>query len=241
MASIATYPLLFIFALAPSFIWLAFYLRKDSNPEPNRMIVKIFLAGMLITIPAIYLETFFEGFFTSLNLPHAVFLFIYFFFGIALVEELLKFLVVKFGVFKNSALDEPLDLMLYMIIAALGFAAFENVLLLFRLSALYPLSDIFLVNGIRFVQAILLHALASGVIGYFLARSFVLKKGRFLFFVIGLFLATSLHAAFNLYIFIVGDQGLLLLFLPVIPLLLLAVLISLAFRQLKKLKASYLT
>jgi len=40
---------------------------------------------------------------------------------------------------------------------------------------------------------------------------------------------------------IVGDQGLLLLFLPVIPLLLLAVLISLGFRQLKKLKASYLT
>jgi len=240
MAGVATYPLLFIFALAPSFIWLAFYLRKDSHPEPNRMIVKIFLAGMLITIPAIYLETFLEGFFASFNLSRAVFLILYFFIGIAFVEELLKFLVVRIGVFRNSVMDEPLDIMLYMVISALGFAAFENILLLFRLVEIYPLSDIFLVNGIRFIQAIFLHALASGLIGYFLARSLLLKKNRFLFFATGFIIAVSLHGAFNLYIFIVGDQGLFFLLLPVVPLLLLAVFISFGFRQLKKLKTSSL-
>lgn len=232
-----TYPLLFVFALAPSFLWLAFYLRKDSHPEPNRMIIKIFLAGMLITIPAIYLETFLEGFFASFNLPKIVFLSLYFFIGIAFVEELLKFLVVRIGVFRSSVLDEPVDIMLYMIISALGFAAFENILLLFRLVELYPLSDIFLVNGIRFVQAIFLHALASGFVGYFLARSLLAKKNRFLIFSIGFIIAVSLHAAFNLYIFIVGDQGLFFLLLPTIPLMFLAIFISFGFRQLKKLKA----
>ena len=241
MAGIATYPLLFLFALAPSLLWLAFYLRKDSNPEPNGMIVKIFLAGMLITIPAIYVETFFEGFLASFRLSETVFLLIYFFLGIAFVEELFKFLVVRVGVFKNSAMDEPLDIMLYMIISGLGFAAFENTLLLFRLVELYPFSDIFLVNGVRFVQAILLHALVSGLLGYFLARSAVFKKNRFALFAAGFALAVTLHTAFNLYIFKVGDQGLFLLFLPVIPLLLLAVFISFGFRQLKKLKVSYLT
>jgi protease PrsW len=240
MAPIITYPLLLVFALSPSFIWLAFYLRKDSHPEPNRMIVKIFLAGMLITIPAIYAETFFEGFLTSLQLSETIFLIVYFFVGIAFVEELFKFLVVRIGVFKNAALDEPLDIMLYMMISALGFAAFENTLLLFRLVEIYPLSDIFLVNGIRFVQAILLHALVSGLVGYFLARSLMLKKNRFVLFCTGLAIAVSLHAMFNLYIFKVGDQGLLALALPIIPLLILAVFISFAFRQLKRLKASYL-
>ena len=150
---------------------------------------------------------------------------------------MLKFLVVRIGVFRSSVLDEPVDIMLYMIISALGFAAFENILLLFRLVELYPLSDIFLVNGIRFVQAIFLHALASGFVGYFLARSLLAKKNRFLIFSIGFIIAVSLHAVFNLYIFIVGDQGLFFLLLPTIPLMFLGIFISFGFRQLKKLKA----
>jgi protease PrsW len=236
-----TYFLLFFFALAPSLVWLAFYLRKDSHPEPNRMIAKIFVAGMLVTLPAVYIETFFEGFFGSLPISETFFLILYFFLGVALVEEFCKFFVVRLWVFRNSALDEPLDIMLYMIISALGFAAFENMLLLFRLAELYPASDIFLVNSIRFVQAIFLHALVSGVFGYFIARSFVLGKNKMFLFAIGLFVSTALHALFNLYIFIVGDQGIIALFLPIIPLVLLSIFISFAFRKLKKLKFAYLT
>ncbi|HZX49781.1 MAG TPA: PrsW family intramembrane metalloprotease [Candidatus Paceibacterota bacterium] len=229
-----TYLLLFLFALAPSLIWLAFYLRKDSHPEPNRMVLKIFLAGMLITIPAIAIETFLEGFFVSFEFSRLGFLLIYFFVGIALVEELLKYVVVRLGVFSNSALDEPLDFMLYMVIAALGFAAFENILLLFKLVQLYPASDIFLVNTVRFLQAIFLHALVSALLGYFLALSFFQSKYRFLLFLAGISCATALHGSFNLYIFTIGDQGLLYLFLPLIPLFALAMFISFGFQQLKK-------
>lgn len=240
-----TYVLLLLFALAPSFIWLAFYLRKDSHPEPNRMIIKIFLAGMLITIPAIYMETFLEGFFMGFKLSSTMFLFIYFFIGIALVEELLKYLVVRVGVFSNPALDEPLDVMLYMIIAALGFAALENIFLLFGLIQTYTVSDVFLVNIIRFLQAVLLHALASGLLGYFLALSLVrsqtsnTKKSGFkqqpLLFLTGLSLATLLHGLFNFYIFTVGSQNFFLLFLPIIPLAAVGAFISFEFRNLKKL------
>jgi len=231
-----TYPLLLIFALAPSFIWLAFYLRKDAHPEPNRMIIKIFLAGMLITIPAIYIETFLDGFLSSLPIPNIVFLTIYFFLGIALVEEFLKYLVPRIGAFSSPELDEPLDIMLYMVISALGFAALENTLLLFRLIETYPLSEIFLVNSIRFVQAIFLHALVSALFGYFLALGALRKKNKILFFLIGLLSATILHGSFNLYIFTIGEQSLDLLLLPVIPLLGLAFFISWAFRRLRRIK-----
>jgi RsiW-degrading membrane proteinase PrsW (M82 family) len=43
-------------------------------------------------------------------------------------REIFKYLVVRFKVIKNPAFDEPTDIMLYMIIAALGFAAVENIL-----------------------------------------------------------------------------------------------------------------
>jgi len=228
-----TYPLLLIFALTPSFIWLAFYLRKDAHPEPNRMIIRIFLAGMLITIPAIYIETFLDGFFSSLPISHIAFLTIYFFVGIALVEEFLKYLVPRIGAFSSPALDEPLDIMLYMVISALGFAAFENTLLLFRLVQTYPLSEIFLVNSIRFVQAIFLHALVSALFGYFLALGALRKTNKFLFFLIGLSSATILHGLFNLYIFTIGEKSLPLLLLPIIPLFILAIFVSYAFRRLR--------
>ena len=230
-----TYLLLFPFALAPSLIWLAFFLRKDTHPEPNRMVLKVFLLGMLVTIPAIYIETFLEGFLSSFSLPHIGYLLLYFLAGIALVEELLKYLVVRFGVFSNAALDEPVDIMLYMIIAGLGFAAFENILLLFRLIQTSPATDIFLVNTVRSVQAVFLHALVSGLFGYCIAFSFLKKKQRVFLLLFGFLSATILHGLFNFYIFYIGGQSFFLLLLPVIPLAAIAVFISFGFRQLKNL------
>ena len=223
--------------MAPSIIWLVFFLRKDAHPEPSRMILKVFVFGMLITIPAIFIETFMEGFFSALSLPPVGFLLTYFIVGIALVEELLKYLVVRFGALSNSALDEPLDVMLYMIIAGLGFAALENTLLLFRLIQTYPITDLFLVNIIRFVQAVFLHALASGILGYFLALSFLRKRHKRFLFSFGFLTAMLLHGLFNFYIFYVGSQNFFLLSLPIIPLLTIAMMISLGFQRLKKLKA----
>jgi len=193
---------------------------------------------MLITIPAIAAETFLESFFSSFGLSPFLFLLVYFFLGVALVEEFLKYLVVRLGVFSNSALDEPVDLVMYMIIAGLGFAAFENILLLFRLAEIFPPSDIFLVNSIRFVQAVFLHALASGLLGYFVALSFFRKNLRLPLLLGGLACATALHGAFNFYIFTIGDKGLVYLLAPVVPLLALAVFISFAFKQLNRYKAA---
>jgi RsiW-degrading membrane proteinase PrsW (M82 family) len=122
-----------------------------------------------------------------------------------------------------------------MIIAGLGFAALENILLLFRLIQTYPASDIFLVNMIRLVEAVFLHALVSGLFGYFLAFSFLKKKRRGLLFLFGFLSATLLHGLFNFYIFYIGGQSFFLLLLPVIPLAAIAVFISFGFRQLKNL------
>ncbi|HCM36382.1 MAG TPA: hypothetical protein DIS53_00395 [Candidatus Wildermuthbacteria bacterium] len=232
MASV-TYPLLFLFAIAPSLIWLAFYLRKDAHPEPNRMILKVFLLGAFIAIPAIYLETFLEESLSSFALPRLAFLLVYFLLGIAFVEELLKYVAVRIGALSNPALDEPVDVMIYMIVAALGFAALENILLLFGLIKIYPASDVFLVNSIRFVQAVFLHALASGLFGYFLALAIFRKRHARLLAISGLVLATLLHGLFNFYIFTIGGKNFFFLLFPILPLLLIGIIVSREFRRLK--------
>jgi len=82
-------------ALLPSIIWLAFYLRKDKHPEPNRMIIKIFLFGVLAVPMAALLE---QGFFSVLEKLNLVQKIGFLVIGFALIEEILKYLVVKFGI-----------------------------------------------------------------------------------------------------------------------------------------------
>ena len=226
------YPLFLLFGFIPSIIWLAYYLRKDVHPEPNSVIQKVFLLGMLATLPAIALELGLRSLFSFLPFSEGVILILYIFLGVALVEEVLKFLVVRFAVYKDKALDEPVDLMLYMIIAALGFAAFENILILFGLGPSSPISSILALTLVRLVGATFLHALASGTFGYFLARSFLDTKRKYLYVAAGLFVATLLHGLFNFYILEV--QGAAKLVVPAIILIGLAIFVSISFKQLQK-------
>lgn len=186
-----SYLIYLIFGLAPSIIWLLFFLRKDAHPEPKRMVLKIFFYGMLITLPAIFIEKGVFDVFEELNLPYVF----YIFFGIASVEELLKYLVIREKVLKNPEFDEPIDAMLYMIIAALGFAALENILILF--TSPFPFFEMLSISILRFIGATFLHALSSGSLGYFLTLSFFETKNRTKLFFAGILTAVLSHGLFN--------------------------------------------
>lgn len=227
------YPLFLFFGLAPSIIWLLFYLRKDSHPEPNWMIKKVFLWGMLITVPAIALELAMKSILLNIPLVHEARIFLYFFFGVALVEEWLKYFVVRVFAFYKPQLEEATDVMLYMIISALGFAALENIFLLSGLGPFSPISNIVALSAVRLVGATLLHALASGLFGYFLARAFLEPKKGPRYFVVGLLGAALLHALFNFAI--LELEGTLRIILPLALLAGLAVLVSFFFNKLKRL------
>ena len=199
-----TYLLYFIFGIAPSIIWLLFFLRKDVHPESNRMILKIFLYGMLIALPALFIEIGFSEATSKIPIPKGGIIILNIFLGVALIEEFLKYLVVREKVFKDPELDEPIDLMLYMIIAALGFAAVENILVLFLPEKPLLVSEASFITAFRFIGATLLHALTSGMIGYFLASYFFTGKGRF--FILGFILAIFLHGAFNSFIIMIDKE-----------------------------------
>jgi len=199
--------LLLCIALAPlpSIIWLAFYLRKDKHPEPNKMVIKIFLLGAIMIALAALLE---QGVFEGLKLISLSEKIIILVISFAFIEELLKYLVIKFGVLKNPCFDEPIDSMIYLIVSALGFAAAENIYLLTQISPLsVPIGETIEFITTRFLGATLLHALASGIMGYFLAASFCRKsKYRKTLIFGGLIAATILHSVFN-YIIILNIDG----------------------------------
>ena len=237
----------------PSLIWLLFYLRKDKHPESNKTIIKIFLWGIIAAIIAAAVEiaialgigAFVVFFPIKIVVPFTISFVLYHLIAIALVEEVSKFLVVKETAINKAEFDEPLDAMLYMVIAALGFAAVENLLYLF--STLFTpdginLANAIVVSGFRFIGATFLHALASGTIGFFLALSFLKPAKKTFYLAVGIFLAALLHALFNISIIGMGEgiasQNTLLAAASVITLIILltslGIFVGLGFKKLKK-------
>lgn len=217
-----------ILAIIPSIVWLLFYLRKDSHPEPNWMILTIFLFGAISILPAVGLERIADCLFHN-----AVVILI----AGAFIEEIMKYAATRFGTWKKPDLDEPVDFMLYMIIAGLGFAALENLFFLLDPALVTPL-HLAEVSITRFLGATFIHALASGTWGYFIALNYF--KGpkesskKRLYFWVGLLLAGALHSAYNLSIIIASRQESFALALSlIVPLILIFINIA-SFRKLKK-------
>jgi len=180
--------------LLPALLWLAFWLREDKKrPEPKGKIILTFVLGMFATIAVLPLEGYIKDVVTNSTLLLIVLW--------SLSEELFKYIAAFFAGLHTRANNEPIDAIIYMITAALGFAAMENTLFL-----LTPLGDGAIVDAVitghmRFIGATVLHILASGTVGVFMAMSFYRRKMIKKEFVLGgLILAIALHSVFNLLI-----------------------------------------
>ena len=234
------YPLYIFLGLLPSFIWLILFLRMDKDPESKQMILKIFLFGMLSVLPIIIFVVFSQIFFPFIPLGFEevvilpIFILIFFILFWATIEEILKYLVVKYKVLSHSEFDEPVDVMIYMITAGLGFAALENILILFGHPFL-PLPELLGLAFIRFISATILHALCSGLFGYFLALSLFHFKNRKKFLFYGIFFSALLHGLYNFFIIKI-ETPVNFIFVGVV-LIVLATFVILGIKKLKKIKS----
>lgn len=225
-----------IMGILPSVIWLLFYLRKDKHPEPNKMVLLVFFLGMIAVPVAAIIENYASIYVGKLPIKPLIQTTLQIFIVIALTEEILKYLGVRLISLKNPEFDEPIDVMLYLIIVALGFAAAENILTLYRLSVV---NDIIITSILRFWGATFLHTLASGMTGYYLALS-MRKSGIHskLLVVYGIIIATAIHGAYNYILFLFTLSQLpnnnYYLFVPMLTLMIVSAM--LIFRQIKMLK-----
>ncbi len=225
----------FLLAILPGIVWLGYFLRKDNLPEPKFQVLKVFTLGMVATVPAAFLEIILLKHLSALQLETVPYFFIKYLLAIALIEELFKYLIVRYFIIKQSCVDEPVDIPLYMIISALGFATAENVLV-FSNQIVELSANPFALVIVRFIGATFLHALCSGLIGCFLALSFYYFKKRWLIIPCGFILAVIFHGLFNFYIELgIINQKENLYSLLIVSLL--AIIVSPFLKRLKKIKS----
>lgn len=178
-----------ILAILPSLIWLFFYLKEDPHPEPRLWIFIIFIMGVALAPVVIFLEMFLNMWGSNILI----------FIIAPLVEEVAKYGVVHLSLNKNPVLNEPVDGMIYVIVAALGFAAIENV---FAIFSFIPVGSSGYLNAtlnfmsMRFISAVALHGLASGITGYYFSRFYFFEKNPILILK-GLLFASFLHSIYN--------------------------------------------
>ncbi len=215
--------ILMFLGVLPSGIWLLYFLRKDVHPEPNRMVILVFLAGMGSALVALAIERVLLPVFGGLSSPLSAFASL--FIGVALVEEVVKYGAVRFTVLNRRVIDEPIDIPLYFIVAGLGFAALENVLVLLGAGVPWNTPEIAGLSALRFLGAVFLHALVSGMLGYFIVRNRPFA---------GLCSAVILHGLFNW--FILKEQGVLQFAVPALIIGVLATTLVYALGQLRTTK-----
>lgn len=227
--------LIFALALLPSLTWLLFYLKEDPHPEPPRWLWLSFFIGVGAAPVSFYIEKAAFGFTQWLGYTPGIIAEsgLFMFLGIALVEELTKFWGAKVLLAKNPVLDEPVDAMIYMVTIALGFAAFENILVLNNYATSQLLGRAVQAVILRFVGANFLHTLASGTVGYWWALGMANGKNQLLKLTYGITAATVLHGTFNLLIIHLGS---LYLFATTLLLFVVGLVVLHEFEIIKKLK-----
>lgn len=177
----------------PTLAWLWFWLREDSShPEPHRLITLAFIVGMATVAIVIPIENYIATFISNQTILFSLW---------SGIEELSKYLVALAAVLWRHEDDEPIDVVIYMIVVALGFAAAENTLFLLSPLAGHTVIQTIITGNLRFVGATLLHVLSSAVVGVILALSFYNSRiDKFYHAVTGVILASLLHASFNFFI-----------------------------------------
>lgn len=225
-------PLVYVIAavvgMVPSVIWLLFWLREDSDGrhEPTGLVTITFVAGMLAVIFVLPIEKFVA----SLAIGNAAQITLW-----AASEEILKYFAFAIVMSRSAYLDEPVDQAIYLMTAALGFAALENSLYLVHPVAVNDTTVSFLTGNLRFLGSTLLHAVTSGVLGISIGLAYFKSKGtKTLYAVIGLCAAIALHSVFNFFIMKNNGEN----FLQVFGFLwVVAIIIMLLFEKLRRMGA----
>lgn len=197
----------------PAIVWLWFWLKEDKlRPEPRTMIWQTFVLGVIAVGPAFLAQNLIAeifklssndilslaGFDSSIGILVLLVIITW-----ATVEEILKYLAAYLSAFKSVHLDEPIDIMIYLLTAAIGFAAMENFLYVLN-SLISETGSYFLLTGnVRFISSTVVHIVCSGLAGAIIALTYYSSvKIKKVATVLGLILASVLHALFNLFIII---------------------------------------
>ncbi|MGE5496214.1 MAG: PrsW family intramembrane metalloprotease [Burkholderiales bacterium] len=212
---------LILLAVLPGVIFSLFIIIQDRfEREPVLMLVKVFVIGLIATLPTMIVEMLGRGFNIFTGLWGVLFEAIVI---VGFSEEYFKRLVVLKFAYNNPAFNEKLDGIVYCSIAALGFATLENIFYVITYSAQSP--DIWITRGLLSVPV---HMLLGVTMGYYLSLSKFCPDPRKCrsYFSKSLYIPALLHGAFD-FILMTSIPLLSLAFIPFVAFLWITSLIKL--------------
>jgi Predicted membrane protein len=169
-------------AIAPGIALLAYFYWKDRyDAEPLHVVIKLFLAGVLIVLPVMIIQ---RGLLLWIGDESPV---AFSFITSAGVEEFVKWFVLYHIIYNHTEFDEPYDGIVYATAVSLGFATVENVLYAFTEPVTF---------GMLLARALLPvsgHALFGVFMGYSLGKA-KFSAGRAVKLHLALALLTPLFA-----------------------------------------------
>ncbi len=184
-----------LLSLLPVVILFWVYYLKEGEPSvPGRVIFRFFASGMLAVLPAILLErgiyiasrevspvaasAFFTEFFTLEHLTELGIAFVIAFGVVALVEEGVRYVLLRFLFWRTAEIDQIVDGLQVGMAAGLGFAFIENALYFLRLFQGFEFGTLAVVFFLRFLISTFGHITFGGIMGYELARAVAHPVGR---------------------------------------------------------------
>ena len=174
----------FIYVLAggiiPALFWMWFWMHEEhKHNEPKRTLVLTFVLGMVAVFVSYFLQKNIASYLhvqlvstESFNLEaqiqdHPVVTLIY-----VIIEELAKFFAAYVVVFRLKWFREPIDAFIYLMTAALGFAAMENTLYMLQPLMSGETIESIVTGHTRFIGSSVLHVASSGMLSVFIGLSF---------------------------------------------------------------------
>lgn len=212
--------ILLFLAITPVILIMVFVYNKDRNKEPTKLLVKLFLFGIVSCFLTLaltdILEKIFPFFATNSEDCSVTELLLYVFVGISLIEEFSKWLMAYLIGYKSEEFDEIYDSIIYAVFVSLGFALFENIL--------YVLSNQKILIGVlRGVLSVPGHACYGLYMGYFFSLAKLYShKGRpdleKRYILLSIIVPTILHGIYDYLLMVKIDLLFLLFFVFVISL-----------------------
>ena len=179
-----------LITIVPSILILLYFFLSDKFKEPKGTIALVFGLGVLICLPAGIINEFMEVNFSSIFSERLL----YSFLGPAWGEEILKFLILYTIVLKRNEFNEPMDGIVYGVVASLGFATYENYDYVFRLAETWNIDPAQMALW-RSYSAVPMHGLNGCIMGFYFGKYAFTADKKYL--VLSLLIPFLLHGFYN--------------------------------------------
>lgn len=155
-------PWVFALAIIPALVLIFDVWRQDKiEKEPLSLMLRLFFFGALMFLPAYYLEDCGIRFLAPVLEDSPELLIVFAIYGVLVpvVEETLKYLVLRLTTWRHVAFNFRYDGLVYAVVVSLGFAAIENLG--------YVWENGVAIGLFRAVTAVALHCITGVFMGYY--------------------------------------------------------------------------